>query len=370
MSNPDPASSASWTTGAGRLRFALCGAGFWARYQLAAWRELDGVECVAICDPALERAEALARQFGVPRVERSPEPLLSGRAVDFIDIVSAIESHAPLVHLAARHRTAAICQKPMAATLDEARGMVRACRQAGVPLFVHENFRWQRPILAVRDVLRAGRLGAVLRARLDFISGFPVFDNQPALRALPRMILTDVGVHTLDVVRFLFGEADSVACRTQRVRPDIAGEDVATVMLGMRGGATVLNCLAYAGTPLERDAFPQPLLFIEGDRGSLVLGPGCELRVTTAAGTEVTFAPPDPYPWVDPAYAVVQSSIVACNRSFRDSLRGTPLDVTGATTGADNFETLRLVEAAYLAADTGAVIPLRGEHSHDRLARP
>ena len=42
-----------------------------------------------------------------------------------------------------------ICQKPFATSLEDARAMVAACESAGVPLMVHENFRWQSAIRAV-----------------------------------------------------------------------------------------------------------------------------------------------------------------------------------------------------------------------------
>ena len=57
------------------------------------------------------------------------------------------------------------------------------------------------------------------------ISGFPVFANQPFLKELEQFILTDLGSHTLDTARFLFGEAESLYCQTRRVHPDIKGED-------------------------------------------------------------------------------------------------------------------------------------------------
>jgi hypothetical protein len=55
------------------LRFALLGAGFWSRYQLAGWRELGGIEgadvdCVALYNRTRFKAEALARVYGVPAV--------------------------------------------------------------------------------------------------------------------------------------------------------------------------------------------------------------------------------------------------------------------------------------------------------------
>ena len=108
-----------------------------------------------------------------------------------------------------------ICQKPLANDLETAREMVDLCREAKVPLFVHENWRWQRPLREVRNVLDLGVIGKPFRAHVDFSSSFPVFDNQPFLRELEQFILSDMGVHILDVIRFLFGEADWLIARVQ-----------------------------------------------------------------------------------------------------------------------------------------------------------
>ena len=58
-----------------KLKFAVIGAGFWARFQLSAWREVAGAECAAICDRRRGRAEALARDLGVSAVHDEPEDL-------------------------------------------------------------------------------------------------------------------------------------------------------------------------------------------------------------------------------------------------------------------------------------------------------
>ena len=47
------------------LRSAILGTGFWARYQLAAWREVPGAKCVALYNRTRAKADALAREFGV-----------------------------------------------------------------------------------------------------------------------------------------------------------------------------------------------------------------------------------------------------------------------------------------------------------------
>lgn len=50
------------------LRFAMLRTGFWSRFQLAAWREASGAQCVALYNRTRTQAEALAREFGVPSV--------------------------------------------------------------------------------------------------------------------------------------------------------------------------------------------------------------------------------------------------------------------------------------------------------------
>ena len=336
------------------LRFALLGAGFWARYQLAAWREVAGAQCAAIYNRTREKAERLAADFGVPRASDDAEALLAGEPLDFVDVVTDVGTHSRFVQLAAKHKLPVICQKPLAPSLTEAEQMAAACRAAGVPLLVHENFRWQRPIRELKRLLDSGAIGRPFRARIDMLSGFPVFQNQPFLRDLEQFILTDLGTHILDVARFLFGEAKSLYCQTQRVHADIRGEDVATVVTRHKPGPTTVTCnLAYAENFLERECFPQTLIFVEGAAGSLELAPDYWLRVTTAAGTIATRHPPTMYPWVDPQYAVVQSSIVDCHR---DLLRGlADRSYTPETTAEDNLKTLRLVFDAYRSAAENAV---------------
>lgn len=339
------------------LRFALLGAGFWARYQLAAWHEVAGAQCVAILDRSLEKAERLAGEFGVAKATGDAEALLRSGELDFVDIVTDVASHAHFVELAAAHRIAAICQKPLATSLAEAQRIATVCRSASVPLFVHENWRWQAPIRAVQGVLASGAIGQPFRARMDMISGFPVFRNQPSLRELDQFILTDLGTHILDVARFLFGGASKLYCQTQRIHADIRGEDVATVMTLHNEGRTTVTCnMAYAENHVERECFPQTLLFIEGSTGSLEVLPGYELRLTTAAGTASSFHPPTLYPWANPAYAVVQASIVDCHRDLLRGLRHP--EQPPETTADDNLKTLRLVFGAYESAAAGRAIAL------------
>ena len=335
------------------LRFALLGTGFWARYQLSAWRELAGAECVALYNRTRSKAEALGREMGIAAVYDDAEELLRREDLDFLDVVTDASTHAHFALLAAAHRKPVICQKPMANDLANAERMVSACRDSGVTLLIHENWRWQAPIRALKAVLDEGSVGRVFRARLTMVSGFELFSNQPFLAELERFVVTDMGSHVLDVARFLFGEAEAVHCRTARVHAHIKGEDVATVVLHMRSGATVLVELGYPGTPYERERFPETFALVEGERGSVELAGDYWVRTTTAEGTLARRHPPPRFAWADPRYDVVHASGVPCNENLLAALRG---EGRAETTGEDNLRTVRLVFAAYESAASGQVV--------------
>jgi len=75
--------------------------------------------------------------------------------------------------------------------------------------------------------------------------------------------------------------------------------------------------------------------------------------VTTKEGTISETVTPQRYAWQHPDYKVEPPSIVSCNRNILDDLLG---QGKAETTGADNFETVRLVFSAYQSARTGAVV--------------
>jgi len=336
------------------LRFAVFGTGFWSRFQLAAWYELGGVDCVAVYNRTRSKAEALAHEFGVPAVYDDPEELLRHETIDFMDVITHVDVHSELVHMAAKYKVPVICQKPMAPDLETARQMVGVSRKAGIPFMVHENWRYQYPIQQVKKALQEGGVGKPFRAHIIYANSAPVFENHPYLKELDQFIIADIGSHVLDTARFLFGEARTLFCQTRQVTPGIKGEDVATVMLEMGDNVTVTCSLSYASR-VEHDRWNETYMVIECDNGSVELGPDYWVRVTTKQGTLSRRCVPPNYDWIDPDYLVVQSSIVPCNA---DLLRALQTGQPAPTSGEDNFETMRLVFAAYDSAQIGQVITL------------
>ncbi|CAN5143470.1 Gfo/Idh/MocA family oxidoreductase [soil metagenome] len=339
-----------------KLKFAVLGCGFWAKFQIYGWKEMgDKVELIALCDQNIERAEEYAKIFDVERCYDNAEELFNYEHLDFVDIITDVETHATIVKLAAAYNVPVICQKPMAPNLSIAKEMVAACAKAGVPFFVHENFRWQTPIRKVKEIISEGVIGNPFKAKVIFCSSFPVFENQPLLAELDQFILTDVGSHILDICRFLFGDAKNLFCQINSVNQGIKGEDVATVFMEMDGNIQCIAEMSYASI-LEHEQFPQTYILIEAEKGSLFLGPDFEIRITTREGTESLHAPPEMYKWLDTNYAVVHSSIVDTNRDILNALQK---HRQAETTGEDNLKTVELVFASYDSADKKEVIKFK-----------
>jgi len=325
-----------------RLKVVLAGTGWISQFHLAGWNAMPDVELVAVCDPVLDKAKARAAEFGVPRTYADFTEMLQREQPDAVDIATPVGTHASLTRLAAARGVHVLCQKPMTPTAAEGEALVRDVDR-GVRFMVHENFRFRPHYLAVREWLRAGKVGEPRQARLTVrSSGFLSIDGatpgllarQPYLQSFPRLLVFEGLIHHFDVLRCLFGDLVIVSAALGRVNPALAGEDVAIIVLrGANGFTAVLDgsysARGYPVTPVDR-------LEIMGSRATLLYDVTC-LSLVGSEEPTLTFDPLNTY----------QAPFTAAIRHFVHGLRtGEPFE----TEAADNLEVLRLVEACYDAA--------------------
>ena len=332
---------------------ALIGCGFFSVNQMHGWRDVKGAEIIAICDSNPERLKIVGDQFGIQRRYADAADLFAAGGFDFADIATAVQSHLPLVMMAAAHGVPVICQKPFALSIADAKAMNEACLKAGAPLMVHENFRFQSPIQAVRKALNSGEIGEPFWGRFSFRSGFDVFSGQPYLANGKRFIIEDLGIHVLDIARCMMGDVKSLSARTQRINPAIAGEDAATMMLDHESGAASIVDCSYA-TRLSKEPFPETLIELDGTKGTIRLSQGYRLDVNGKNGHRIVDVSPPLLPWASRPWHNIQESVVAIQRHWIKCLA---MGTEAATSGADNLKTLALVEAAYQSAASG--LPVR-----------
>lgn len=336
------------------LRGAVVGCGFFAQNHLHAWKNIVDVELVAVCDKDSAKAEAAAAKFGVPAQYADAAEMFANERLDFVDIATTMPTHRALVELAARHKVPTIVQKPFAPTWDDCVAMVDACKAAGVPLMVHENFRFQAPLGAVRRVIDAGEIGTPYFGRISFRTGYDVIAGQPYLANEEQFIILDLGVHVLDMARVYFGEAETIYAQTQQIRPNIKAEDMATMLLRHRSGATSIVDCSYSSR-LSPDPFPQTFVHVEGPRGSIQLLDGYRMVVLSDGVTREETVSSSLLPWTSQPWHTAQESVLNTQRHWVECLRN---GRTPQTSGEDNLRTYALVVAAYRsAAERRAVAP-------------
>ncbi|MEP7367459.1 MAG: Gfo/Idh/MocA family oxidoreductase, partial [Acidobacteriota bacterium] len=249
------------------LRGALIGCGFFGQIQLEAWRRMEGVSIVAACDVALDRAAASA-----PHAYTDPVEMLDREQLDFIDIATRPDTHADLIRLAVARKTPAICQKPLAVSLEEGIDLARLVSGSGVPVMVHENWRWQPWFRETKSLIDSGAIGAPIGYQFcvrqgDGMGPHP-YPNQPYFAKMPRLLIYETLIHFVDTARFLFGDIVSVQAHIRRLNPLIAGEDRALLILTHESSADGV----IDGHRFRDPEPPGPAMantFLEGETGSM-----------------------------------------------------------------------------------------------------
>ncbi len=337
-------------------RGALIGCGFFARNHMHGWAAAEGARIVAVCDLDGAKAEAFAAEFGAEAFADA-QAMLEAVAPDFVDVATTVESHRPLVEAALARGALTVCQKPFAASYADGLAMVEAAERAGRPLIVHENFRWQKAFRLLRAELDRGAVGRPAFARIAFRHGYPdLYVNQPYLAELEDFALMDVGLHLFDVARFLLGDVTRLSCETQRRNPKVRGEDAFAAVLRHASGA-VSSVECSFGSTIVPDPFPQTLVWLEGETGTLELTDRYVLRLHRDGRVVETEGEPAVPSWGARPWHAVQDSVAAFEAHVIEVLRGA---AEPQPSGAHNLGTLALTLAAYRAAARGETVEVAG----------
>ena len=253
-----------------KLRVAGVGAGYFSRFHLQGWRAIPRAELVGWCDREVSRIRGVA-PF------RSVEEMMEKARPDVVDVVTPPETHLELVMAVAQRGVPVICQKPLAPTYAEAERVVNAAERAGVPLIVHENFRWQPWYREARRLIDEGWFGKLhsvaFRLRPGDGQGPRAYlDRQPYFQKMPRLLVHETAIHWIDTFRFLMGEVAAVYASLRKVNPVLAGEDAGYILFDFKSGATGL----FDGNRLNDHVAANPRrtmgeMWLEGERGVLRL---------------------------------------------------------------------------------------------------
>ena len=194
-----------------RLLVVGCGAVV-DQYYIGALKELEArgiAQVVALADPNAERTAALGQHFRSARAFAIPAEALARTTPDLTIIASPPSCHAEHAVTAFAAGSHVLCEKPMAAGVDDAQRMVAAARAARRVLAVGMTRRMYPCLAEAQALLAAGALGDNLSFvyREGGVYAWPVNTDFPFRRATAGGgVLIDKGTHALDFLAALFGE--------------------------------------------------------------------------------------------------------------------------------------------------------------------
>lgn len=192
--------------GSGKFGFGLVGASTIARERMVAAINDSGVALpVAVFSRDLARGRAFADEMGIPKAYDRLEEMLADPQVDGVYVASTNERHHAEVLAIAAAGKHVLCDKPLAMSVEEAKEMVQACRRAGVVFATNHHMRCGAHHVAMREIVRSGRLGDLVVVRIVHGALLPAHlqtwrINDPAAGAGAIM---DLAVHDADILRFL-----------------------------------------------------------------------------------------------------------------------------------------------------------------------
>jgi predicted dehydrogenase len=296
------------------LGIGMVGYAFMGRAHSQAWRNLASFfelpvrpRMAAICGRDAGAVAAAAARLGWPAWETDWKRLVERDDVDLVDVCTPGSSHAEISIAALDAGKHVLCEKPLANTVEEARAMAAAADRAaarGVRAMVGFNFRRVPAVALARELVAAGRLGAIRHVRAAYLGAHLLDPEFPLVWRLQAAeagsgALGDLGAHAVDLAQYVAGDRiTGVSALTETFVPErpladgsgargpVTVDDAALFIARFAGGAVG----GFEATRFATGHTEGLRVELNGELGSLIweLGAFNELQLFDAGEDEAT----------------------------------------------------------------------------------
>jgi predicted dehydrogenase len=349
------------------VTIGIVGTGFMGKAHAESYR-LFGVPVGMIASRRVEKAKAVAEQFGVPRWTDSWRDLVNDPNIDAVDIAVPNYMHHEVAMACIEAGKPFLIEKPLARNTREAREIVEAAEAKGIPAVYGENMRFKPAMLKLKQMIAEGALGDIIMLRCNEIHNGPFHSPwfwDAELTGGGAVI--DMGIHGLYALEWVMGS------KVKRVYAEMdvlkwkdhcknGAEDTAFVVLRFENGgiAELVNSWASAsGIDVRIEVYgTQGTAFLDSSRelGGMKVysqnGYGQPLDVEASLRPHVLskkgWSFPIPDEWTQHGHAYEVKHFVDCVRGVAEPL----------CTLEEGLRALELVEAIYESARTGRPVEL------------
>ena len=193
----------------------IVGTGFARTTQIPGFRDCMGAKVVGIASRHRERAEAVAKEFGIEHVAADWQELVAHPDVDLVSVVTPPSTHLEITLAALEQRKAVLCEKPMALNAAEALRMVEKANAAGVLALIDHELRFLNSRRVMRGMLQSGAIGSVRHCNYVFRSDYRGIADRAwdwwSDAAMGGGALGAIGSHVIDSFRWMLSTEVSSA---------------------------------------------------------------------------------------------------------------------------------------------------------------
>jgi predicted dehydrogenase len=196
-----------------RIRIGIIGTSGYAKLLLSALATYDDAELAAICGRTRSRADELAGEYQIAQVFTDYNDMFKHGRLDGVIIASPDDLHYSMTMAALAAGLHVLCEKPMASTVDQARQMLEAAKQAGVKHMIEFSWRWMPHYQYLHKLVSDGYMGQGYHHQYRFLGNRGRI-NDYTWRFDPRCsigVLGDLGSHMVDLALWISGDITSVS---------------------------------------------------------------------------------------------------------------------------------------------------------------
>ncbi len=274
----------------------IVGTGFARTTQIPGFRDCMGAKIVAIASRNRERAEAVAKEFGIEHVANDWHELVTHKDVDLVSVVTPPATHMEVTLAALKERKAVLCEKPMALNAEEAARMVEQAKAAGVLALVDHELRFLNSRRMMRGMLQTGAIGSVRHCNYVFRSDYRGIADRAwdwwSDSSMGGGALGAIGSHVVDSFRWLLStevsNAFGMLSTHIKQRPDKANggmrevttDDEANLLFRFSDGPHTEEATGAASISVVESGKYENRLEVYGTKGALMVEETGELWIS------------------------------------------------------------------------------------------
>ena len=253
------------------VKFAIIGCGKIGTRHATKLREVSGVRLVACCDIVPERAEKIAKEYGV-KAYTNIKSLLQDLDVEMVNICTPSGLHPEHAILALKAGKHVLSEKPMAFREADAREMVKTAKENSRLLFVVKQNRYNPPVKLVERLLREGRFGEPIQCVVNMFwnrnEDYYKSDAWRGTKDLDGGTLYTQASHFIDLMLALMGRPKWVFAVMGTYKQNIEVEDTGMIMTEFENKA--FGSISYTTCATNKNF--EGSITIIGTKGTIKIG--------------------------------------------------------------------------------------------------